>query len=291
MVNRFCIAGHIVELKAPEESVVWDACSKYDPFKTISSVAPVCSLEFAPLSIIEKGEMVYEVREKGYPRMSFYRNGGGWIVEMAPEADSPIVAVMEASIDFVKARMEMIEHSRHALSFAIDNALMLLFAISTAALDTLEIHSSVTLCDGKGYAFLGKSGTGKSTHSRLWREFVPGSELLNDDNPIIRIIDGEVWIFGSPWSGKTPCYRNLGAPLGAVVRISQSPDNKIRRLPLVEAYASMFSSCSAFRAVPGTADGIHATLSKLVSLVPMYVLDCRPDSEAAILCHSTVCGQ
>ena len=165
---------------------------------------------------------------------------------------------------------------------------MLLFAMSTAALDTLEIHSSVTMCDGKGYAFLGKSGTGKSTHSRLWKEFIPGSELLNDDNPIIRIIDDKAYIYGSPWSGKTPCYRNLRAPLGAVVRISQSPDNKIHRLSFVEAYASMFSSCSAFRAVPGVSDGIHGTIVKLTTLVPMYLLDCRPDKEAAELCHSTV---
>jgi len=76
-----------------------------------------------------------------------------------------------------------------------------------------------------------------------------------------------------------------------VVRISQSPENKIHRLSVIEAYASMFSSCSAFREIKDTADGLHATLAELVSKVPMYLLDCRPDAEAAHLCHSTVTGQ
>lgn len=288
MDKRFEIAGHIVELKAPESSPVWAACSKYTPFETCSQEIPVCSLEFAELKGTTKGELVYDVKEKDYPRLCFYRNGDVWTIEMAPESSLPIVAVMEASLGFEKARIKMLETAPKTFLFALDNALMLLFAMSTAALDTLEIHSSVTMCDGKGYAFLGKSGTGKSTHSRLWKEFIPGSELLNDDNPIIRIIDDKAYIYGSPWSGKTPCYRNLRTPLGAVVRISQSPDNKIHRLSFVEAYASMFSSCSAFRAVPGVSDGIHGTIVKLTTLVPMYLLDCRPDKEAAELCHSTV---
>src|SRR5690606_24548491 len=71
------------------------------------------------------------------------------------------------------------------------------------------IHASVVSCAGKAYAFLGKSGTGKSTHSRLWLRHIAGTELLNDDNPAIRIEpDGRVFVYGTPWSGKTPCYKN-----------------------------------------------------------------------------------
>ena len=167
MDKRFELAGHIVELKAPESSPVWAACSKYAPFETCSQEFPVCSLEFAELKGTTKGELVYDVKEKEYPRLCFYRNGDVWTIEMAPESSLPIVAVMEASLGFEKARIKMLETAPKTLLFALDNALMLLFAMSTAALDTLEIHSSVTMCDGKGYAFLGKSGTGKSTHSRL----------------------------------------------------------------------------------------------------------------------------
>ena len=63
---------------------------------------------------------------------------------------------------------------------------------------------------------MGKSGTGKSTHSRLWLENVPGATLLNDDNPIVRLTLVGAIVYGSPWSGKTPCYKNESAPLAGV---------------------------------------------------------------------------
>ncbi len=289
MEKYYDIAGHTVALRAADTSPLWTECPNYAPFLTGTPDEPVCSLELRDsLESPESSEFVYEVREKDFPRLSFSRFKGGWVVDMAPESELPTAARLLASEDFSSAAMMLLSEDGRLLRFAVDNALMLMFAISTATLGTLEVHSSVTMCGGKGYAFLGKSGTGKSTHSRLWRENIPGSKLLNDDNPIIRVRDGEARIYGSPWSGKTPCYKAGSVPLAAVVRISQSPENKIRRLAAVEAYASMYSSCSAFREIEHTADGIHATLSELVSAVPMFVLDCRPDREAAELCHDTL---
>ena len=291
MKKYYKIAEHVIAIKAEDSSPVWTMCPNYTPFESEASDSVVCSLEFVPHLEVPEAVLVHDVLAKGFPRLRISHFDGGWIVEMSPERDLPFVACLKASEGFESGMIEVFPGKEKATRFALDNAMMMLFALSTATLGTLEIHSSVTLWNGKGYAFLGKSGTGKSTHSRLWKENIPGCELLNDDNPIIRIIDGQARIYGSPWSGKTPCYKNLSAPLGAVVRISQSPENKIHRLSVIEAYASMFSSCSAFREIKDTADGLHATLAELVSKVPMYLLDCRPDAEAAHLCHSTVTGQ
>ncbi len=289
MQKFYSIADHIIALRAADDSAVWEVCGNYVPFETGSQGTPVCSLEIRDALDIPEAELVYDACEKDFPRLRISRSVTGWVVEMSPESRLPMVAVLVASEDLTSGKLVLLPAGRDSLRFAVDNALMLMFAIATATLGTLEIHSSVTVCDGRGYAFLGKSGTGKSTHSRLWRENIPGSRLLNDDNPIIRIKDGgEVRIYGSPWSGKTPCYKAESAPLGAVVRISQNPENSIHRLSPVEAYASMFSSCSAFREIRNTADGIHTTLARLVGSVPMYRLDCRPDREAAELCHNTV---
>ena len=288
MQKFYSIADHIIALKAADDSPVWNVCDNYAPFQTTSSATSVCSLEIRDSLDIPAAEPVYEVREKDFPRLCFSRFSDGWVVEMAPESELPTVACLLASEDFSSGTMVILPSGKTSVRFAVDNALMLMFAISTASLGTLEIHSSVTVCDGRGYAFLGKSGTGKSTHSRLWRENIPGSRLLNDDNPVIRVKDGEARIYGSPWSGKTPCYKAASAPLGAVVRISQNPENSIHRLSPVEAYASMYSSCSAFREIRNTADGIHSTLVQLIGLIPMYRLECRPDREAAELCHNTI---
>ena len=300
MTRQYTIADHLIEITAPDNSTLWEVCSNYTPFEvTMSgntgtrdhSPSPLCTLEITEDLQTPESTPIYEVNEKGYPRLAFSRFDKGWLIRMAPDADLPAVGTLIADEDFRSARLKLLSATERALRFAFDNALMLMFALASAPLDTLEIHASVTVCDGTGYAFLGKSGTGKSTHSRLWRENIPGSTLLNDDNPVIRIKDGQARIYGSPWSGKTPCYNAESAPLGAIVRIRQCPENRIHRLSTIEAYASLFSSCSAFREIKGTADGIHATLQKLVTTVPMYLLDCRPDAEAAQLCHTTVSGK
>ena len=70
--------------------------------------------------------------------------------------------------------------------FQVNTSLMIQYTFATAGLGTLLLHASVTRYEGRGNLFFGVSGTGKSTHSRLWHEFVPGSDLMNDDNPIIR---------------------------------------------------------------------------------------------------------
>ena len=105
--------------------------------------------------------------------------------------------------------------------------------------------------------FLGRSGTGKSTHSRLWLESIEGTELLNDDNPVIRVTDGQAFIYGTPWSGKTPCYKNEVLPLKAVVRLSQAPHNKIERLSPLQSYASLMPACSCMRWDRPSVDALH----------------------------------
>ena len=109
---------------------------------------------------------------------------------------------------------------------AIDNALMVLFALATADKGTVLFHAAVVSHQGRGYMFLGPSGTGKSTHARLWLKHIGGTELVNDDNPVVR----QGVVYGSPWSGKTPCYRNVSYPLGGIVVLSQAPYNKIEQL-------------------------------------------------------------
>ena len=137
--------------------------------------------------------------------------------------------------------------------------------------------------------FLGPSGTGKSTHTRLWLRYIDGSRLLNDDNPVVRIeADGEAEVYGSPWSGKTPCYVNEHYPLGAIVRLRQAPHNAIRQMSPIEAYATMASSVSGKRWEKNIADGLHRTLNSLTATASMWHMDCLPDEAAAKMTSSTI---
>ena len=172
---------------------------------------------------------------------------------------------------------------------AVDNALMILFAMASACMGTALFHSATVSLDGKGYMFLGKSGTGKSTHASLWMKHIHGVELMNDDNPAVRIKpDGTAVVYGTPWSGKTPCYRNISAPLGGIVLLSQAPYNKITRLNGIGAYAAILPSISGKRWDTKIADGLHETENTLAGNIPVWHLDCLPDADAARLCKETI---
>lgn len=155
----------------------------------------------------------------------------------------------------------------------------------------IAVHGSCTVQDSRAWLFLGESGTGKSTHTRLWEEYIPGAYLLNDDSPVISVEDDMIWIYGSPWSGKTPCYRQERYPLCGCVRLSQAPYNRMVRLSGLNAYAALHPSCP-----PGFAydtrlyDGISRTLGIVLSRVPVYHLECLPDKTAALLSYNTLTG-
>ena len=168
-------------------------------------------------------------------------------------------------------------------------SLMMMYALATAGKDTLLLHAVAVSQEGKGYLFLGPSGTGKSTHARLWLKHIGGTELVNDDNPVVR---GGV-VYGSPWGGlKTPCHRNVSFPIGGIVRLSQAPENKIHRLSGIEAYLNMYcSDIVSFWGHPiaeNIAECLHQTKDKLAQTIPMWHLECLPDEAAARLCHDTI---
>ncbi|CDD91000.1 uncharacterized protein BN604_00566 [Bacteroides intestinalis CAG:315] len=165
------------------------------------------------------------------------------------------------------------------------------YGVATIPFQTVAIHTSTIVCRNKAILFLGESGTGKSTHTRLWRENIQGAVLLNDDSPILRIINGEPWIYGSPWSGKTPCYKNESYPLAACIRLSQAPFNQIKKLSVVQGYGALHPSCPPdFAYSDELYDYISSALSSLLSAVPVYHLACLPDADAAYLSHDTIFG-
>lgn len=160
-------------------------------------------------------------------------------------------------------------------------SLWMAFGISMCGLKSVPIHSSVIKCAGKAYLFLGESGTGKSTHTRLWLENVEGAELLNDDCPIVRSENGKIIAHGGPWSGKTPCYKDEAYPIGGIVRLSQAPENKARRLSKLEAFSALYPSCPpAFAKDEALSEMLCSFLSDVIAAVPVYHLACLPDRGA-----------
>ena len=216
------------------------------------------------------------------PRIEMYQRGEGWLFRFSQSRDGEIVGAFTCD-----TAMHHAVFYGEPTRFAMDNTLMLLYAFATAGRRTLLFHSSVIVREGKGYMFLGKSGTGKSTHAEQWMKAFPDAERLNDDNPVVRVSDdGTARVYGSPWSGKTPCYKAADAELNALVQLAQAPGNEIRLLRPAQAYPYILSSVSGLKILPQMMDQLYETIAALLESTPVYFLDCLPNTDAAEVCYS-----
>lgn len=185
--------------------------------------------------------------------------------------------------------------SKTIYSTAFFNAYMLQFALLKAyslvcaPLHIFPIHASAVRFHGEAVLFLGGSGTGKSTHARLWTDHIEGCDLLNDDGPVLRMTDGRATAFGSLWSGKNPVYKDESNPVAAFVRLRQAPFNRIAKCSVLDGIAALMPSFpTVLTRNTLLAEHVYAGISEMLYKVPVYVMDCLPDKAAALLSHRTV---
>ena len=196
-------------------------------------------------------------------------------------------ALMRVSEDYRKA-VFTVDTSAPTAGIVISSLSRALFAQIVLLHDGISVHSSCVVRDGKAYMFLGRSGTGKSTHSRLWIEAFPGTELLNDDNPAVRILPDGPRVFGTPWSGKTDCWRNLSASLCGIVRLRQAPFDSFEPLDGIQAFSEVYPGCSVLRSDAFLHERLCDNLEMLCSLVKVGRMACLPDLEAARICAAGI---
>lgn len=226
--------------------------------------------------------------EQNYASGEFARYETGYRFSMTRNNES-FLLIKEDGSNIVESNLGRYEVADPSL---VRFGIWIMFGLIMAPLGAIAIHSSVVVKDDQGVLCLGESGTGKSTHTRLWRENIEGARLLNDDSPIIRMIDGKCIIYGSPWSGKTHCYVNKCVPVRALLRLSQAPHNKIYRLPALLAIGAVLPSCPpAFAYDNALQDHICNTVSDILSCTQAYHLECLPDAAAAELSYSTIFGK
>ncbi len=147
--------------------------------------------------------------------------------------------------------------------------------------DAFFLHSAVIEYEGKGYAFSAKSGTGKSTHIKLWRRrFGEGVHVVNGDKPIIRCVDGVLYAYGTPWCGKECWQNNMRAPLSALCFLERAENNFIKKINADDALMRIFHQILTPEDMQ-TIDALVPLLEKTLYDVPCYVLECTPDIDAA----------
>ena len=201
------------------------------------------------------------------------------------------VTTTQADIDFEcekSAREDEIEGipTRHfSDSYLEELAVYRKIAEQMISYDTILFHGSVVAVDGVGYLFTAKSGTGKSTHTRLWREyFGDRAVMVNDDKPLLKITDSGVIAYGTPYNGKHRLGTNTSVPLKAICILTRSADNHIEAITREQAYTILLQQ------VYRPADMLKMTktlelVDRLADSVKLYKLDCNMDISAAKIAY------
>ena len=169
---------------------------------------------------------------------------------------------------------------------AADDFIRFAFIYTSAFHNTILLHSSCIAYQGDGIAFTGHSGIGKSTHSSLWLKNVEGAELINDDQPAVRVINNKTIIYGTPWSGKTLCYKQKKANLQVILCMKQAKENKITAINTTTLFTNLLPQCSLSKTDKITMPHIIHTLASIAEHVRGAQLENRPEKEAVHLAYN-----
>lgn len=286
MIRVYCVAGLRFQID-DGLNLITDIVDQYAPFEAEHDNASPCL--FSVCLLDDDFELTREIKEKEFVReegefliRTCYYNHGRVYYEFHYKGKRSASLFISRNYDYVELKLE------NYRLYGLNNAIRTLYGYTALRHHAILIHASAICHERKAYLFLGKSGTGKSTHSSLWLNNIPDTELINDDVPIVRLVDGEFNVYGSPWSGKTPCYRNVSYPLGGIVRIYQAPANQIRLLSPLEAYASITPSIQGDRNIKLVADNVHAIETLMVQKIGIWSMECLPDANAARICCEAI---
>ncbi len=152
------------------------------------------------------------------------------------------------------------------------------------------LHGSILEYEGAGYAFLGRSGTGKSTHTKLWLQNFPTARIINGDKPILEYRDGKFIAYGTPWMGKERWGVKASSTLKGLCFLEQAKENVIAKLSAAQAATRLFTQIL----LPEEEENASATLEladKLVMNVPAFLLKCDISQEAVKTSFEALTGQ
>ncbi|MDO4804111.1 MAG: hypothetical protein Q4A32_04750 [Lachnospiraceae bacterium] len=197
------------------------------------------------------------------------------------------VEITEQEIDSERQRAKAQREREGALQRRISSDIYLetLALYRKLALPLLDygafiFHGSVLAVDGRAYLFTAPSGTGKTTHTRLWLDQIPGAVVLNGDKPLLRVKERDILACGTPWQGKESYGCNMICPIEAVCILQRAKENHIEPITMSEALGVLIQQTHR----PEETAALCRTLDlvgKMGSRVKLYRLGCNMEPEAA----------
>lgn len=205
----------------------------------------------------------------------------------------PSVIDMEVYVttqDILRER-EICQNPKCSEQYLETLVLLRLIARQIVRFDRLFFHSSAIAVDGEVYLFTAPSGTGKSTHTRIWREhFGKQAVMVNDDKPFLYCNrERKIFVYGSPWDGKHRLSSNVGLPLKGICILSQAKENRIYRISPKDAFERIYMQTYHVRKDTEHMRDTLACIGKILEY-PVWRLECNISEEAAKLSYETMSG-
>ena len=203
--------------------------------------------------------------------------------------EEPLFCVEPTDADLERARADYDATDRlegrtgilRSKTFFENAALNRLIAERITEYDVLLMHGSALSLDGEAYIFTAPSGTGKSTHARLWREaFGDRVFMVNDDKPMLKVREDRVLAYGTPWNGKHKLSRNTSAPVRAIAHLKRSEENRVEPMSKSEAFPVLVAQALSTKD-PAVMLRILALENRILDRVRFYTLYCSMDPDAA----------
>ena len=245
------LAGIIFDVNTLHLEALRPLLSKYGVTNTIID----CNdSEFVPIAIEVSEQDIQSQKEKA--RSVFERRGEDYTVS---DLECEFTAL------YKKILRQLIEHK------------------------VIYLHGSLLAVDGKGYLFMAPSGTGKSTHARLWRErFGERVTVINDDKPLVKVHeDGSIWAYGSPWNGKHRIGCNRSVPLSGIVRLRRGQENVIGKLGEMDAMKLLYMQTLHFEE-KHKMELMLQVIGAIMEHVDFYDLQCNMELEAAEVAYEGI---
>ena len=203
-------------------------------------------------------------------------------------AVAPEDLVMEQELADLEAKEEGLKRRKFTDPFLERAVIQRKVAQQLLAFDTLLFHGSAVAVGGEGFLFTAACGTGKSTHTRLYREvFGDRAQMVNDDKPFLRLAEAGVQLCGAPWSGKHGLDTNITVPLRGICILERGSENCIRRISPEEAMPMLLHQ-SGSPLSPELLSQYHALINTLATKVPLWSMECTKDPQAALVAHNAM---
>lgn len=295
---RYEIAGVLVEFIGDNDFLKTRCSAFEDKCKIITEASPdlTVTAEMTDTIHVPDGELILDEQSRWYRKKDADK---GLYISMSCRKDAEVDTILETDPEWKNVN---IKYMKHDLNYPINESVTvnwnqyhifqltgIAFRNRTLSMDSITIHSSSFAFDGKGIIVSAPSGTGKSTHVRLWKEKYAERVLrINDDRPLIRFLEGVPMLCGTPWSGSTDIYMDTKVPLAGIVMLERAPRNSIERLDTCRALQMLMPRCFLPYFDERLMNAAMKVVEKLVVAVPVYLLRCRPDYEAVELVHRCV---